>query len=143
MFLNISKIIAFTLLILTTSCKDEFRGSNIPSVPVNLFISLQDPEFIDLTTPTGWVYVTGGSRGIIIYRVNQDEFKAYDRHCTFDPTSSCGIIDMDVSNVTLSDACCGSIFSVFSGIPNQGPAVQRLREYTTTFDGNSLSVFNQ
>tara|TARA_R110002049_G_scaffold163790_2_gene329771 strand:- start:1298 stop:1675 length:378 start_codon:yes stop_codon:yes gene_type:complete len=123
-------------------CKDEFTGSNIPSVIVNIYISTQDPEFIDLTIPTGWVYVTGGSRGIIIYRVNQDEFKAYDRHCTFDPTSSCGIVEMDLSNVTLSDACCGSIFSVFSGIPNQGPAVQRLREYQTSFDGTTLRVFN-
>lgn len=142
MLLKSFKLFSFLLFVLLFGCKDEFTGSNIPNVPVNIYISTQDPEFIDLTTPTGWVYVTGGSRGIIIYRINQDEFKAYDRHCTFNPTNSCAIVEMDLSNVTLSDACCGSIFSVFSGIPNQGPAVQRLREYQTAFDGTTLRVFN-
>lgn len=142
MLLKSFQVFTFFILFTTTSCKDEFTRSNIPNVPVNIYISVQDPEFIDLTVPTGWVNVTGGSRGIIIYRINQDEFKAFDRHCTFDPSSSCGIVEMDLNNVTLSDPCCGSIFSVFSGFPNRGPAVQGLREYQTTFDGTNLRVFN-
>lgn len=142
MLLKSFRLFAILSLFISMGCKDDFSGSNIPNVAVNIFISLQDPEFIDLTIPSGWVTVTGGSRGILIYRISQDEFKAYDRHCTFNPSSSCGIVEMDLSGVTLSDACCGSIFSVFSGIPNQGPAVQRLREYQTSFDGNNLRIFN-
>ncbi len=136
------RFFSFLTIVFLFSCKNETKNSNIPNVAVNIYISLQDPEFIDLAVPTGWVYVTGGSRGVIIYRVNQDEFVAYDRHCTYDPASSCGLVEMDVTNVTLSDACCGSVFSVFSGIPNQGPATRALKAYQTTFDGNFLRVFN-
>lgn len=130
------------ILLLLCGCDDNSGYTNIPNVSVNIYISLQDPEFIDLTVPSGSVSVTGGSRGIVIYRVNQDEFKAYDRHCTYAPSSSCGIVEMENSGVSMRDNCCGSVFSIFSGYPSEGPATVPLKEYRTSFDGNTLRVYN-
>jgi nitrite reductase/ring-hydroxylating ferredoxin subunit len=142
MILKSIRITIFFFILLILGCKDNSLNSNIPYVAVNIYISLQDPEFIDLTVPSGSVNVTGGSRGIVVYRVNQDEFKAYDRHCTYVPSSTCGIVEMENSGVTLRDNCCSSVFSIFTGFPSQGPATVRLKEYTTSFDGNFLRIYN-
>ncbi|MBR9831902.1 hypothetical protein GYB57_07140 [bacterium] len=142
MILKSIRLTTLLFILMAIGCDDNTTNSNIPNVAVNIYLSLQDPEFIDLTVPSGSVNVTGGSRGIVVYRVNEDEFKAYDRHCTYAPSSSCGIVEMENSGVSLRDNCCGSVFSIFSGYPSQGPAMVPLKEYRTSFDGNTLRIYN-
>lgn len=117
------------------------NNSSIPLVAVDLYYNLNNPEFVHLKVDNGWTYVSGGSRGIIIYRTN-GQYKAFDRHCPYDPSSSCGLVSVDVTNITGKDDCCGSKFLLANGQVTQGPANQSLKQYSTSFDGTTLHIFN-
>lgn len=129
-------------LILLTSCSKSNNSSNIPYVPVNIDIYPANPQYNDLNVIGGWLYINGGSRGIIIYRYTQDEFYAFDRHCTFEPTNTCGKVKMDTDNITLVDTCCGSKFIVVDGSVINGPAGLPLKRYQTYYDGTTLHITN-
>lgn len=131
----------FSFLFVFVSCKKNTESA-IPYVSVNFYIYTSDPDFIDLNAVGGWTYVTGGSRGIIIYRYSNTEFKAYDRHCTYNPSNSCALVSVDVNNIQASDVCCGSVFSLVDGSVNNGPAGFPLKQYQTSFDGSRLHVYN-
>ena len=132
-------IIITTLLFLGCS-KDEDQG--IPLYQVGITIYANNPSFNTISVPGTWMYVNGGSRGIIIYRVSQEEFKAYDRHCTFEPDNSCGLVSVDNTNITGVDDCCGSTFILTDGAVTKGPATLPLKQYQTSFDGAVLKIFN-
>ena len=133
-------LILFVSILSFLGCnKDD--NSTIPLVAVDLYLNLSNPEFIHLKVDNGWTYVSGGSRGIIVYRTN-GQYKAFDRHCTFNPSSSCGLVSIDVTNVTGKDDCCGSMFLMSNGQVTQGPATQTLKEYNTSFDGTVLRIYN-
>jgi len=125
----------------TLSCKKK-REQIIPNVSFNYYLYLSDPQFVNINAVGGWVYITGGSRGIIVYRKSQDEFVALDRHCTYEPEKTCGIVQVDSSNILLVDSCCSSKFLITDGSVNKGPATVPLREYLTEYDGNKLRVYN-
>ncbi len=123
------------------SCSKD-KNESIPLVNVNVVIHTNDPAFINLTVPGGWTYINGGSRGIIIYRVSNDAFNAYDRHCTYEPENSCALVSVDVTNITGLDDCCSSKFLLTDGSVTKGPANLPLKQYQTTFDGSVLRIFN-
>lgn len=135
-------LVSTTFLFLSmTSCK---RGNQtgIPYVPVNFQIVVSNPEFSPLLAVGGWVYIGGGSRGIIVYRASPDEFKAYDRHCTWMVEDDCRV-SVDNSDITAVDTeCCESHFLLVDGAPISGPAPIGLQQYQTDFDGNILYIFN-
>ncbi len=125
-----------------SGCEDDTENNNIPLVEVNFTIAVNDPAYLNLQNIGGWVYVSGGSRGIILYRSDNESFKAYDRHCTFNPSSTCALVSVDPNNITASDDCCGSSFLLTDGGVTRPPAVQPLKQYNTSFDGSILRVFN-
>jgi nitrite reductase/ring-hydroxylating ferredoxin subunit len=135
-------IIACLLLQMLSSCRDDDENSNIPLVEVNFTLIVDDPAYLNLKNVGGWVYVSGGSRGIILYRANNEEIRAYDRHCTFQPSNTCALVSVDANNITASDDCCGSSFILTDGTVSNPPAVQPLKQYSTDFDGTTLRVFN-
>lgn len=128
-------------ILLINSCKKD-DNSNIPLVAVNVTIYVNDPAYNNITVPGGWTYLNGGSRGLIVYRASNDAFKAYDRHCTYDATNSCALVSIEVNNITGLDDCCGSKFRITDGAVTQGPANLPLKEYQTSFDGNTLRIYN-
>lgn len=134
-----TRILLVSILLFLGCNKDN--NSTIPLVAVDLYLNLSNPEFIHLKVDNGWTYVSGGSRGIIVYRTN-GQYKAFDRHCTFNPSSSCGLVSVDVTNITGKDDCCGSKFLMSNGQVTQGPATQTLKEYNTSFDGTVLRIYN-
>jgi len=135
-------LLPLSVLLFFYSCTKDKNNSGIPYVPVNIDIYPANPQYINLSVIGGWVYVTGGSRGIIIYRFSQDEFFAYDRHCTYQPQNSCGKVKMDTDNITLLDTCCGSKFIVTDGSVIQGPAGLPLQQYQAYYDGTTLHITN-
>jgi nitrite reductase/ring-hydroxylating ferredoxin subunit len=128
------------LLLLVTACKKDDQG--VPNVSVNLYIYTTDPNFVNLNAVGGWVYITGGSRGILVYRSSNSEFKAYDRHCPYKPEDACGRVEVDSSNIQVVDNCCGSKFIMTDGTVTQGPAGMPLKQYGTSFDGSVLHIYN-
>ncbi len=131
--------ILFILIGFACSKNDD---SNIPLVGVNITININDPAYANVKVPGGWMYLTGGSRGIILYRYNNDEFRAFDRHCTYNPSSSCALVSVDNTNITAYDNCCGSKFLISDGSVTQGPANLPLKQYQTSFDGSVLRIYN-
>jgi hypothetical protein len=121
---------------------------NIPYVTFDYTINIFDPAFVNLQGVGGSVYIEGGSRGILIYRVSIEQFNAYERHCTHDTENPCGKVSFDNSGIILvDDDCsgsgCGSKFNVIDGSVINGPAQYPLIQYNTSFDGIAmLRVFN-
>lgn len=132
----------FTLFTGFFSCKKKDNSGVIPNVPVDLYIYTSDPLFFNLQVPGGWEYITGGSRGILVYRSSNSDFVAFDRHCPYQPENPCGQIEVMATNITAIDSCCGSQFSVIDGSVQRGPASFPLKLYQTTFDGQVLRIFN-
>lgn len=123
------------------SCQKE-ENNNIPLTQVDINIVLDDPDYIRLKTIGGWEYISGGSRGIIIYRLSENDFQAYDRHCTFQPSNTCALVSVDANNITASDDCCGSSFLLQNGSVSKPPANTALKSYNTSFDGTNLRITN-
>ena len=137
-------VIAMPVAAITISTSSCTRGtaSGIPYVPVNYQLTVSNPEFAPLLAIGGWLYIGGGSRGIIVYRFSPDEFRAYDRHCTFMVDENCRT-SMDNSDITSVDTeCCDSKFLIVDGAPIDGPAAIGLHQYNTQFDGNTLLIYN-
>ncbi len=132
-------ILSIPLFMLGCS-KDE--NQNIPLVRVDLLIYTNDPAFNVISVPGTWTYINGGSKGIIIYRVSNNEFKAYDRHCTYDVNNSCSLVSVEASNISATDDCCGSQFLLTDGSVIKNPASLPLKQYQTSFDGAVLRIYN-
>lgn len=122
-----------------SSCKKD--ANEIPDVFVDVYLYTTDPGFAPLNAITGYAYVLGGSKGILVYRKSQTEFMAYDRHCSYQVENG-NTVTVDLSGLLVEDASCGSKFLITSGTPNQGPAINPLKQYQTVFDGNVLHIFN-
>ena len=143
--MQIKRLVLFSFLgalLLSSSSCERSNPSGIPYVPVNYQLVVSNPEFSPLLAVGGWVYIGGGSRGIIIYRFSPEEFRAYDRHCTFQIDENCRV-SVDNTDITAVDnECCDSHFLLVDGAPIDGPANIGLHQYNTAFDGNTLSIFN-
>ena len=133
-------ICMFLLLTGIFSCKKD--NQNVPNTAVDFYIYTNNPSFINLNAVGGWTYITGGVRGILVYRKSNSEFMAYDRNCTYQSSTPCATVSVDASNIIVSDTCCNSKFSIFDGNVTQGPAGLPLKAYNTTFDGNVLHIYN-
>lgn len=106
-------------------------------------INMNEPSFFDLDVIGGHVMVTGGVKGIIIYHESEDEFRAYERCCPYDP--DCGRVYYDEDSGNVIDSCCNSEFSlILDGMVISGPSTFKLREYVTEyFSGtNQLKVYS-
>jgi len=143
--MRFTKFVAFgfaCLVVLSSNSCQRDNISGIPYVPVNFQLTVANPDFARLQAIGGWVYITGGSRGIIIYRATPDEFRAYDRHCTFQVLDGCQTT-VDNTDVTAVDSdCCSSKFLIIDGAPIDGPANIGLQQYNTQFNGNTLFITN-
>lgn len=133
------KKICLLLFCMFMSCENE--NYNFPQVDVNIYLYINNPEFFNVETPGGWMYLNGGVGGILLYRKNLNEFIAYDRASTFNPTSKCQVT-VGNDNIIINDPCSESQFLITDGSVIQGPANQPLKRYNTIYNNLNLSIFN-
>ena len=133
-------LLLFTTLIIL-SCEGNLNVSPIPDVPVNLEVNLNDIDNTPLRQIGGYIYLTGGVRGIILYRRSQNEYKAYDRNCTYQPEEAGAVVSFHSSGFYLEDTCCGSVYDT-DGFPTGGPAEFPLKEYQISRSGDILFITN-
>lgn len=124
------------------SCKKDNKEDLVPYAVVDFYINTTSTQYLELHTVGGWVNVTGGVRGIILYRKSVDEYMAFERNCTYQPSNSCARVSVDNTNLIAVDSCCGSKFLMTDGSVLQSPAVYPLKQYRTSLDGGILHVFN-
>jgi len=129
-------------LLFAAACKKENPQPKIPEVYVNFFIDPNSTEYLDLNAPGGWVYVTGGYRGILIYRLTITEFLAFERTCPYDPEIPEARIEVEESEVTCACPVCGSKYILLDGSPFEGPSTYLLKQYRTNYDGSLLYITN-
>ena len=131
----------FLLFLLLPSSCDE-NQQVVPNVYVDFTIMLSDPDYNTLLIPGNSLNVTGGVNGIIIYRISQDEFAAYDRTCTHNVDENCKVTVDESLVFAVDTACCGSKFLLLDGSAYEGTAIYPLKAYRTYFDGTYLRVYN-
>jgi nitrite reductase/ring-hydroxylating ferredoxin subunit len=130
--------------VLISACKkdQEEQQPEIPYVYVNFAVMPNSTQYIELNSPGGYVTVTGGYRGIIIYRKTESEFMAYERACPYDPTSDSARIQVDVSSITCTCPRCKSKYILLDGTPYEGVSRWPMKQYRTNYDGTYLYVTN-
>lgn len=128
----------FSLLVIT-SCKNDENEDLIPYVTVNFTVY---PNTIDFIPIGQYEYFTGGYKGIIIYRPQEDEFMAYERACPYDPLTEGARVTVDGSGLIAIDTVCGSQFTLLDGSPIEGPSKIALKQYRTSYNGDALYVYN-
>tara|TARA_B100000963_G_C22397809_1_gene567420 strand:- start:261 stop:677 length:417 start_codon:yes stop_codon:yes gene_type:complete len=125
---------------LLLSCKNQYDG--IPNVSVNVYINIQNPQYQHLSGMGSWAYLEGGSKGIIVFNLDNENFLAFERHCPYDPQNSCSKISVDETNLFAVDTCCSSKYQLIDGSVIDGPGSLPLKGYSTSFDGNIIHVWN-
>lgn len=118
--------------------------SNAANTQVNFTILNGSAQFIPISTPTGTTYVAGyGLKGIVIYRIDQNQFVAFERQCTHDGcTNNNAKVWVQTGNTAVKDSVCGSSFVITNGSILNGPASVGLYQYHTSWDGNQLQIYN-
>ena len=132
-------LMALTIFVLC-GCKNHYE--DIPLVNVNIYINIQSPDFQNLSGLGSWSYIDGGSKGIIVFNVDNENYLAYERHCPYDPENSCAKVSVDETNLYAVDTCCSSRYQLLDGIPIDGPGTIPLKAYNTSFDGNIIRIWN-
>lgn len=123
------------------ACKREEPGG-VPLTRVDISINVNNPSYADLAVPGGWLYLTGGSMGLLVYRNSTEQFTAMDRHCPYQVAQRCQVFVDDSQILAHDTLCCGSKFLIVDGSVTQGPSALPLKRYNTTFNGTVLRIFN-
>lgn len=129
----------FLIIFGNLSCKKNSTDEVIPNVPVNLTIYLSLPQYSALNSIGNSVEVSGGYRGIIVYRRSLQEFVAFDLACPYDPSK--GKMELDSSYISTIHTICGSKFSLYDGSKISGPATRPMKQYNADYSSNDNAVY--
>nr|NQU89534.1 hypothetical protein [Bacteroidota bacterium] len=142
-------LLAFAVTLIISCDKNE---QPIDTGYVNITIRPNSTEYIQLNNPGGWVYLYANppSRGVLVYRLSFDEFKAYERTptymqdscCVDEVNTICTKIIVDETITFAVDTCSGSKYLLLDGSVIQGPATYPLVAFRTTYDGEYLHIYN-
>ena len=138
-------VFGFIFLMVCFACKKKTQNANnnpVPYVPVNITMYPNDPLYIKIQAIGGWMYISGGINGIIVYRKSEQEFVAVERTSSYLPNNTSAIVKVMSDNFTCRDSISDSRWRIFDGSVTQGPAQWGLRLYGTSYNGNSLNIRN-
>jgi nitrite reductase/ring-hydroxylating ferredoxin subunit len=131
------------MLLLWAGCSSDYSDQGIAQVTFpDKVLNLSLPEYQDLNTK-GFKYIGGGVRGIIIVKVQELQYHAYERNCTFRPEEPSATVEVHSSLLYMEDPVCGSQFRLSDGEPTRAPASRPLRQYRTTYDGMYLTITDE
>ncbi|MCR4827148.1 MAG: hypothetical protein K5882_09410 [Bacteroidales bacterium] len=134
-------IITMLLAVFLTGCHNSYHPT-IPYRKVDFTIYPNDVMYYRLNTYGGYEYFTGGVSGIVVYRLDEWTFMAYDRSCSFDWEDNTSWIWVHPNGIMLIDSVCGSTYNILDGNVISGPAIWPLYQYNTRYDGVRLRIFN-
>ena len=153
------KLIIFTLILVLplfiTSCTKN-KNDVIPDVYIDFNISLNDPEFYNLSSPLTSAYVSASTNniglyaagydnnGIIIFRYVEDEFLAYDRTCPHDFKVNDKSVQVNIiDDIYAICPVCSTKYALPSyGTPASGIGQYPLKNYKTAFNNPWIHVWN-
>lgn len=126
------------------ACKRDQPNNFLPNVAFEVFLVLSEPSNFPLQAPGGWIYSTGGVRGLLVYRTTigtgANDFTALDRACPTHFDQACGRVEMEPDDLYARCPCDGELFLAIDGTPTTGN--RALLPYNRTFDGVILRIWN-
>lgn len=137
MFRNASLLLC-VLMLLSMACGKE-KQPNIPYIYVEKILY---PNSMDYIAPGGYRYVNAGYRGVVVYRLFDDQFMVFERCCPYDPEKAGAFIKVEHSGTTAVDSICMSKFILLDGSPFSGPSPFALKQYRWDYDGERLHIYN-
>ncbi len=140
-------ILLAVIAIAITACKKDDKNDEVDIGYVNITINPNSTEYLELNIVSGWVYLYASppSRGIIVYRLSQDEFKAYERTPPYNPNACCegsSCTKLVVENLFVKDTCLDVEYLIIDGSWVSGPGKVNLVQYNTYYDGTLLNISN-
>lgn len=137
------RIVYFLIVLLCFSgCSDDEMETLLPNVPVDVTVNLNLPQFIDLQTPTGFAYTTGGVKGILIHNqgVGTPPYKAFDRAC---PNNDCASPMEFDGSLKMTCPCEEISYSIIDGSPQSSGGKYFAREYKVTMvNASTIHISN-
>ncbi|MGV3509365.1 MAG: hypothetical protein ACO1N7_08765 [Sphingobacteriaceae bacterium] len=122
----------FALFISFLSCSKN-DGSRIPEAFVDYRTTVMD--FDSRKDENDIVLVNGqGVAGLIICKVGQYSYVAYDRCSSVNPEKRCAVVPDN--RFTATDPCSGAMFSLIDGAPAKAPAERNLKRYNVRVSNN-------
>ena len=148
------KTIVILLMLLSPvlfhGCKETLVNPNYPNAIIDVTINLNQSSYFDLRFVSGFMYLTSdyesSSRGLIVYRLSQDEFRAYDRlppnkpNACCDSEGNCTRLVVDFPFVI--DNCNDIKYNIINGDIFEGEGIYPLIQYHTSFNGYELRIYN-
>ncbi len=120
-------------------CDDN--EDRIPNVRVNIWLDL-NTELATLGHYQARIINNEGVNGIILFRLHERDFNAFDLTCPYDPVNNCKIEHIE-EGLFARCPCCESEFNlVYDGSVQKGPAKRPLKQYRTTIQGSRLHISN-
>ena len=147
---------SYTLVAAVSGCTDSLAtnynplatiddGSceyGIQEVYVNILVDLSLPEYSDLQVSGNSIFITGGVKGIIIYHGVGNNYKVYDRNCSYEPSLACSYIDSVNSGIAYCGCCTSAFLLAQDGAAANSPALLPLKEYYWTLSGSQMRISN-
>jgi hypothetical protein len=142
-------LIPLLAALLFLGCRHPMVNPNQPNAIVDFTIDLSTPSYYILNYVGNFMYLTSdpqsNSRGIIVYRASQDEFRAYDRLPPNEPNTCChdGVCSrLVVDGPFVVDSCNLIRYNILNGEVFDGDGIYPLFQYRTSYGGNVLRISN-
>ena len=135
-----SVIYILSALFFFSNCntKDDY----IQEVYVNINIDLNLPEYSDLQVSGNSIFIEGGVEGIIIYHGVGNDYKVYDRNCSYEPSLSCSQIDSVDAGIAYCGCCTSAFLLSNEASVLNSPALLPLKKYYWTLNGSLMHISN-
>tara|TARA_Y100001954_G_C15595790_1_gene495500 strand:+ start:84 stop:494 length:411 start_codon:yes stop_codon:yes gene_type:complete len=134
------KLLLILIIFLNNSCDN--KECYVDDVYVNKIITLTDEEFEELQLNGSYKFIEGGNAGIIIYHMANNEFKAFDRICSYQSCSECSFIDSISSGIAYCKCCTSAFLLDQNGNAINKPAIAPLKQYYCLTNGQILRIYN-
>ena len=136
---KLTYILSISILVFSCNSKEDY----IQNVYVDEYVNLNLPEYSELNTSGGAIFTEGGVEGIIIYHGVGDDYKVYDRNCSYQPSLSCSVIDSVNSGIAFCGCCTSAFLISNTGESINAPALLSLKTYNWSLDDNNvMRIYN-
>jgi len=136
---KLSYILTISTLIFSCNSNENY----IQNVYVDEYVNLNLPEYSELNTSGSAIFTQGGVEGIIIYHGVGNDYKVYDRNCSYQPSLSCSVIDSVNSGIAFCRCCTSAFLISNTGESINAPALLSLKTYNWDLDDNNvMKIYN-
>jgi Rieske Fe-S protein len=134
---KLTYILTISILVFSCNSKEDY----IQNVYVDEYVYLDHYSELDISGSA--IFTKGGVEGIIIYHGFGDDYKVYDRNCSYEPSLSCSVIDSVNSGIAFCGCCTSAFLISNTGEALNAPALLPLKTYNFSLnESNVMHIYN-